>query len=206
MINRHDVHVPFRWLVDRREGLLGAPRSDEADRHLASGCVRCVGRAAHVERLVDAISAGPLAPAPNRLIESALALFAESYDGVAAAPSGVAFGSLLFDQRTAFAATLRSAPGDTRRMLWTFDEYELDACLVTVGTGHDLLGQVVALDDSPDGTVSGHVAVRLDVGGSTTVALEPDGRFTFRGLASGPCALAGVVGGRRFLLPVFHLD
>ncbi len=196
-------HIPLRWLADRRDGVLAGSRAEETERHLATGCATCARSVRQLDGAVAALRAGPLEPAPRPLVRRAARMFRE--ERLVAAFAGVKrlLATLIYDERVQLAVALRAVPGDTRRMLWTFGEHELDACLTTVAGGADFLGTISPAENGGHATVTGWVrAIR---GGSEVARadLGPLGRFTFRGLTPGTYVIEGEVDGAPFALPPF---
>lgn len=204
MIRRRDVHLPWRWLVERADGTLAAGAAAESEQHLASGCARCAAADRTVRRLRAALAAGPLEPPPavadRRVLEMIRRLRA------ARDRAGVLVATLVLDRRADGAPALRSATDEARRLLWTMPGYEVDASVVGGPDGTDLLGQVVPEGDTPGAAVAG--AVRALRGGRTIgrTTLAADGRFTFRNLPRGVLVLEGTVDGHAFVLPEFAVE
>lgn len=201
MIHRTDEHLPWRWLADRRDGVIAPARAVEADAHLATECRCCRARESSVRRVVAAVAAGALERPPAAADRRVVAAFA-SVRGVARRPAAdVLFGALVLDQQCDLALAMRSDGADSRRLLWSLPGYEIDASLVAESGRCDVLGQIVPSGDEPGAAMSGEVrAVR----GRRTIAtapVAPDGRFTFRGLPAGPQTFEGTVEGRAFVLP-----
>lgn len=205
MLHRRDIHVPFRWLVDLRDGTLSGARAQEAREHLGRGCVRCTARAARIERVIAAVAAGALERPPAAVLRRALDAVRAACPPDARPAPGVVLGRLLIDQRASYAATLRDSPGDTRRLLYLVGEHEVDAAVVVRGGRSDLLGQFLAAGDDPDRAVEGHVVLRATSGREHRTELLPDGRFTLRGIRGGTYVLAGRVAGLAFELPALRL-
>lgn len=203
MKNRNEGHARWRDLVDRRDGRLQPRQLTEVDSHLSAGCATCVHETVEIDRLVDAIAAGPLEPPPGDLERTALRLFRETNVKFA---EDLLVGVLLYDQPGEFAAAMRGANGETRRLLWRVGEYEVDASLVARTAGTDLLAQIVPGGDDPDAEVTGTVAARSERGVRTSARVQRDGRFTFRGLAPGVYTLEGRVDAFRFVLPPLHIE
>lgn len=204
MIARRTPHLPFRWLADRRDGTLSAPRTAEADEHLATGCRLCAARSETVRRLVAAVAAGPLDRAPAAVDRRVVALY-DTHRAPRA--DDVLVGALVADighgVAPDLALSLRAAPDGPRRLLWRAGVYEIDAMVVPREGRADLLGQVVADSGRP---VAGIVRASRGPRTLAASALAADGRFTFRGLAAGPVVLEGTLDGRAFVLPLLALD
>ena len=200
-----EPHVAFRRLVDRRDGRLPPTLAARVDGHLGAGCAVCRDEADSIERLIAAIEAGPPEAPPARLLSAAIRLFRESFADFARDVDCV-FGVLLLDRTDEFAAALRSAPGETRHLLWRVGDYEVDASLVARTGGIDVLAQIVPGGDDPDAVVVGTVAAR-DAGGVRARArVAADGRFTFRGLPAGVYTLEGRVDSFQFVLPPIRVE
>jgi len=110
------------------------------------------------------------------------------------------------DSAPEFAGALRATEGETRRLLWRVGAYEVDASFVARPGGADLLAQVVPGGDDPETTVTGVVAVVGARGVRTSAPIEPEGRFTIRGLAPGVYTIEGSIGATRFVLPPVHVE
>ncbi len=204
MITRRDEHLPVRWLVDLRDGVLSDARAAEATEHLASGCAVCGDRAAALGRTIDAIAAGPLAPPRRAELQDVLGLYARTHR-VGGWPAGCAVAALVHDHRSEAAPALRGAAGSERRLLFTWDGFELDASVVSRARGADLRGQVLLADDDPDAVVTGRIQSFWD-GQEGEVELAADGRFDVHEIPPGALQLGGVVMGRPFRLPPVLID
>ena len=204
MIRRRDVHLPWRWLVERADGALAAAASAESEAHLASGCGRCTHADRVVRRLRAAVAAGPLdappAVADRRVLEMVRRLRA------ARDADDVLIATLVLDRRPDEALSLRAAAPEERRLLWTMPGYEIDASVVATARGADVLGQIVPEEDAAGTPMDGEVRARR---GRRVVAysrVAPDGRFTFRSLARGLVEIEGVARGQAFVLPGFVVE
>jgi hypothetical protein len=204
MTTSPEVHVPWRRLVDRRDRRLSPRLSAVADAHLATGCAACAADVRTIEELVAAISAGPLDAPPRRAESAAVGLYRDTYLAFGAEVERVV-GVLILDDLVA-GATLRDAAAEMRRLLWRVGEYEVDASLVSHAGRTDVLAQVVPGGDDPDARVSGFVALRGERGVRVRAPIAPDGRFTFRALASGVYTIEGRVDSLRFVLPPLHVE
>src|SRR6185295_1663404 len=134
-------HVPWRRLVDRRDGLLSPRRASEADAHLAVGCGDCDEAIRDIERLVAAIEEGPPEAPPADVQRDAVRLFRGTWLAFAADVER-ATGVLVFDGAEVgeFATSLRAASatdGAARRLLWTVGAHEVDASVVAGRAGAD---------------------------------------------------------------------
>ena len=201
-----DDHLPLRWLADHLDGCLAGPRAVRTREHLDDGCEACAERLEALSALLAALREGPLDHPPRRLVREALDLFDQVRGHLPSAVEGTRVGQLILDVRVGQAVALRSRLGDDRKLLWTIDEYEMDASLQARGEGFDLLGQVVPPGDDPAAAVEGHVVAYRDHDEVDRASIGPDGRFTFRGLTAGPYAFGGAVDGTPFLLPVVIVD
>jgi hypothetical protein len=204
MTTSPEVHVPWRRLVDRRDRRLSPRLAAVADAHLATGCAACAADVRAIEELVAAISAGPLDAPPRRAESAAVGLYRDTYLAFGAEAERV-IGVLILDDLVA-ATTLRDAAAEMRRLLWRVGEYEVDASLVSHAGRTDVLAQVVPGGDDPDARVSGFVALRGERGVRVRAPIAPDGRFTFRALASGVYTIEGRVDSLRFVLPPLHVE
>ncbi len=206
MSNTDIRHPRLRWLVDHRDGVLAGPRRDATESHLRSGCAPCEARLLRLERMLVAVAAGPLPAAPAREVRAGERLYASTHRAAGLALAAELDAVLVLDQGAALAASVRAAPGDVRRMLWTFGEWELDASLIARNGGVDVVAQVLGPEDDPDAVLAGKVTAWT---AGRTVAESPlraDGRFTLRGLRPGVYALRGSVDGTRFRIPELVVD
>jgi hypothetical protein len=200
MTTLSEPHVSWRRLVDRRDGRLAPSRLAQAERHLASGCGPCRATAATIDDLVGAIAEGALERPPIVAERAAIRLFRDACASFGDLADRV-LGVLIVDRSDEFVAALRAAPGETRRLLWRVGAYEVDASLVARDVGADVFAQILPDGDDPDATVAGVVSARRGGGTVAVAAIEPDGRFTFRGLARGVYSFEGRVDATRFVLP-----
>jgi len=204
MIRRRDVHLPWRWLVERADGALAATASAETEAHLASGCDRCTRADRVVRRLRAAVAAGalesPPAVADRRVLEMIRRLRA------ARDAADVLVATLVLDRSPDEALSLRGAAPEERRLLWTMPGYEIDASVVASARGADLLGQIVPEDDTLGSAMDGEVRVLRGRRVVASARVAPDGRFTFRGLPRGVVEIEGVARGQAFVLPGFVVE
>jgi hypothetical protein len=191
--------------VDRHDGELAASRVTKLAEHLARGCTSCETQIAGIERTLSAVAAGPLPAAPRAVTRRAAKLFtrrrrAEAVDGLRRV-----LARLVFDEGRELAGALRAAPGASRRILWIAGEHELFTSFVAGRAGWDLLGEVMPVEDD-DRELAGEIALIKDGREISRCALDADGRFTFRSLASGGYSMLGTVDGTPFEVPTFSLD
>jgi len=198
-----EAHVTLRVVADLADGLLSGRRAAEGGAHLAA-CPPCRRRADELGATVAALAQGPLPAPPRAAVRAVKRSYRRAQWAWALRRAAEWVGELVYDQRVAPVAALRSGPGETRRLLWAFGEHELDACVTATGHGADLLGQVSPA--SGDADAEGEVLLYRDGKVLHRVALAEGGRFTFRGLAPGTYALAGTVDGHDFALPPFVVE
>ena len=208
MITRRDEHLPLRWLVDDRDGVLSGRRATEVAEHLASGCETCTDRRASLERTISAIASGPLSgplDTPRAApLADVLGLYAQTHRS-GGWPPECEVAELLLDQRSELTPALRSAAGSERRLLFAWDGCELDASVAARARGADVRGQVLLATDDPDVPVEGRVTASCGRY-SETRTLRPDGRFDLPAVPPGALVIAGVVANRPFRLPPVLID
>lgn len=191
-------HVRLRWLADRRDGRLSPRRREAVESHLASGCAPCARAAVRLDRAVGALREGALAAPPAALVRRASRLFAaQRWSRALSAPVEL-LARLVFDQRVEVVPALRSAVGESRRMLWAVGEHELDLAISEGSGDTELDGQFLPAEDDGISSVAGEVTAWRDGRAVATTPLDADGRFRFARLSGGVYALLGTVGGRSF--------
>lgn len=188
--------IPLRWLADYVDGVLGGPRLERVEEALGEEdtAVRLDRLRATVERLAD----GPLDAPPPEVERRAVALFQTVHGGLVWPPPGVLVGELVADHGAGLVG-VRSG-GETRRLVWTLDGYDVDSSFVRTDRGIDLLGQFLAVGTARDRALGGTVEVRDEAGATRVAEIEPDGRFTFRDLVPGMHRLSGAIAGAAFRL------
>lgn len=140
-------HLTFATLADYADGRLAEPARAEADRHLGA-CAACRADLAGVQRMMAALYAGELAPAPPDTVAQAVKLFRPLARAAAgdkpARPS--LLGLLRFDSGANLALGLRSGPGpqrSPRQLLFHVGEYDVDIRIETTGDDWRMAGQLL---------------------------------------------------------------
>ena len=207
--NGDQGHLPLRWLADHVDGTLHAARASKLTSHLALGCARCTARLTQLRSTITALTDGPLDEPPRNLRRAAQRLPGEARLAALGSRIRRVIAHLVSDGRTAPAFALRAAVGDERRLLWSADGWEIDACVVSGASGADLLGQILPCDDGTlDGAEDVAVASVTARSGRRVrhAALAPEGRFTLRELATGLWTIEARIGNVAVVLPAFVVE
>lgn len=188
--------ISLRWLADYVDGVLVGSRLSEVEAALSES--ETLARVEALRATIERIAEGPLDGPPSEVEAAAVGLFRAVHHDVVWPPPGVFLGELVFDHADELVGVRSGA--ETRRLLWTLPDFDVDASLVQTDLGVDLLGQFLALDPASAVELEGHVQLRDEDGRTHRAEVEPDGRFTFRGLARGLHRPSGHVLGHEFVL------
>lgn len=199
------THPTLRQVLDHVDGTTGPRRGADVESHVDGGCVPCAQLRDAVTSIQDLLADGPLPRPPSAVIRSAQRLFVRRRIQSAVSAVQRIVAVLVLDQRADLVPALRSAPGETRRLLWTAGEHELYVALTATATGWDLEGEVLPPDAS-DIPPAGSLTLLRDGREVDRARLGETARFGFGSLPRGTYELAAEIDGAAVRVPAFVVD
>jgi len=172
-------HIPFAKLADLAEGTLASEERNAVMAH-ASSCSRCSARLAQLQGVITNMRADNSQDAPRDLIQNAITLF-ETRRSVAKTPLAQRIlAALSFDSfQNAPAFAVRGGQSDTRQLLYSAGDYDLDLRIAQSGQTWKLSGQLLGA-----GCAGGSIEIKSEAA-VAQAALNDQCEFVFSEIPSG---------------------
>jgi len=177
------AHLKYETLLNYIENSLSAEERREVDAHLAEGCQQCERRLHLLRAILESVAGDRTVAPPLDVLKQAVRIAQQ--EPHRPNPWMRVVAALSFDSQLQLSPAAMRGTGRARQMLFTTEQVDIDLQVKSVGTDHDLLGQVLGGEHSAQ-AISAFVSLQ-SVGGESLRAPKTDslGQFAFRQIPSG---------------------
>jgi hypothetical protein len=179
------THPSFEIFLGYVEETLSPEARREVENHLSLPCRDCERQIAQLRRVAQAIRGDETISPPPQVLNQVMKLYRQHMKEVK--PSGVqVIAQLLFDSRLQPSAAMVRGSSQTRRILYSAQQVEIDLQVTPDQGFHNMIGQV--LDSSrPEEFTQAFVSMRNNQTGEFMEGKETDllGQFNFLNIPPG---------------------
>lgn len=192
-------HIPFAKLADLAEGTLAPDERNDVMAH-ASSCSRCSARIAQLEGVITTMRADHSQDAPRDLIQYATGLFENRSAADKPSLAQRILAVLSFDSfQSAPAFAVRGGQPQTRQLLYSAGDYDLDLRIAQSGQTWKLSGQLLGAE-----CAGGSIEIKSEAA-IAQAALNDQCEFVFSEIPSGSYDLHLSLSNLEIDIPPLHL-
>lgn len=176
------THPNYQSLLNYVEDQLSGSERAKVETHLSTACEQCNKKLALLRSALAAAAEDRSLAPPAEVLSRAVALYKAR---PRPAPHLRVLAKLNFDSRFQMSALATRGAGQTRQMLFTTEQVDIDLQMIAEGEAHNLVGQVLGVDDG-DKAPGAFVSLQ-SADGALTKGTETDslGQFVFKQIPSG---------------------
>ncbi|HTX90403.1 MAG TPA: hypothetical protein VMC09_04220 [Anaerolineales bacterium] len=179
------AHPSFDTLLGFVEETLSPEARREVENHLSLSCNDCERLIARIQKLLHSVQGDESAAPQAEVLEKALGLYRRHLKE--SKPAGIQIiANLLFDSRLDMSASMVRGSAQTRRVLYSAQQIDIDLQITPAKGLHNLIGQV--LDSTrPDKFIPAFVSIKNNETGMLVDGKGTDdlGQFGFQNIQSG---------------------
>jgi hypothetical protein len=178
-------HPSFETLLGYIENTLAPQACAEVESHLSHSCSECDQQIVRLRKFLQAIHGGEITAPPSAVLRKAVALYEKRLKE--SEPSGIqVLAKLLFDSHIQMSAAMVRGATQTRRILYSTQQIDIDLQITPEQGSQNMLGQILD-SKQPDEFAPAFVSMKNNATGELMEGKETDslGQFNFRNIPPG---------------------